>query len=290
MESDGAIGYGIPPNATFWIAPADGRGLPGNPRRVRGAGPPGGAGVLRGGPGPGAEVLYEPGCGRGTSPSCYGAFVHDPDGNNIEAVCRSPDSPPRRNPRTGPLQSTTSIRLTPMNVVHIEVTSRPGAGEQGAWIPWPGSTRASSVPDAMSSTTTSCRRPSRDPRIRHRAAGGRRGPAHGANAARACPRRSKPPPRSHCRRPRRAAAPTSTRGGLATKPPRSPQTSARRTMPLFRSTRTRCRGASESPRPAWCRRKARCPHRRRGTRRRRGRARNPIRRSDRRETRYGAAS
>jgi catechol 2,3-dioxygenase-like lactoylglutathione lyase family enzyme len=31
---------------------------------------------------PGVREIYHP--------SYYGAFVHDPDGNNVEAVCHSP--------------------------------------------------------------------------------------------------------------------------------------------------------------------------------------------------------
>jgi catechol 2,3-dioxygenase-like lactoylglutathione lyase family enzyme len=38
----------------------------------------------------GAEVLHEPRVFPEYHPSYYGAFVRDPDGNNVEAVCHTP--------------------------------------------------------------------------------------------------------------------------------------------------------------------------------------------------------
>ncbi|MFF7201783.1 VOC family protein [Streptomyces sp. NPDC008141] len=40
--------------------------------------------------GGGAEVLHEPRVWPEYHPSYYGAFVQDPDGNNVEAVCHRP--------------------------------------------------------------------------------------------------------------------------------------------------------------------------------------------------------
>ncbi len=39
----------------------------------------------------GAEVLYEPRVWPEYHPDYYGAFVRDPDGNNVEAVCQAPE-------------------------------------------------------------------------------------------------------------------------------------------------------------------------------------------------------
>jgi catechol 2,3-dioxygenase-like lactoylglutathione lyase family enzyme len=39
----------------------------------------------------GAEVLHEPRVWPEYHPTYYGAFVRDPDGNNIEAVCHLPE-------------------------------------------------------------------------------------------------------------------------------------------------------------------------------------------------------
>ena len=38
----------------------------------------------------GADVLHEPRVWREYHPNYFGAFVRDPDGNNVEAVCHSP--------------------------------------------------------------------------------------------------------------------------------------------------------------------------------------------------------
>ena len=40
----------------------------------------------------GAEVLHEPKEWPIYHPGYYGAFVRDPDGNNVEAVCHTPES------------------------------------------------------------------------------------------------------------------------------------------------------------------------------------------------------
>ena len=39
----------------------------------------------------GAEVLHEPRVWPGYHLGYYGAFVRDPDGNNVEAVCHAPE-------------------------------------------------------------------------------------------------------------------------------------------------------------------------------------------------------
>ncbi len=39
----------------------------------------------------GAEVLHEPRVWTEYHPSYYGVFVRDPDGNNVEAVCHTPE-------------------------------------------------------------------------------------------------------------------------------------------------------------------------------------------------------
>jgi catechol 2,3-dioxygenase-like lactoylglutathione lyase family enzyme len=39
----------------------------------------------------GAEVLHEPRIWPEYHPDYYGAFVRDPDGNNVEAVCHTPE-------------------------------------------------------------------------------------------------------------------------------------------------------------------------------------------------------
>ena len=39
----------------------------------------------------GAEVLHQPRLWPEYHPTYYGAFVRDPDGNNVEAVCHTPE-------------------------------------------------------------------------------------------------------------------------------------------------------------------------------------------------------
>ena len=58
-------------------------------RRVHRRGPGGGGRLLRSRGGLGAEVLHEPRLWPEYHPSYYGAFVRDPDGNNVEAVCHT---------------------------------------------------------------------------------------------------------------------------------------------------------------------------------------------------------
>jgi catechol 2,3-dioxygenase-like lactoylglutathione lyase family enzyme len=41
--------------------------------------------------GAGAEVLHEPRVWPDYHPTYFGAFVRDPDGNNVEAVCHRPE-------------------------------------------------------------------------------------------------------------------------------------------------------------------------------------------------------
>ena len=40
----------------------------------------------------GAEVLHEPRLWPEYHPNYFGAFVRDPDGNNVEAVCHLPEA------------------------------------------------------------------------------------------------------------------------------------------------------------------------------------------------------
>ena len=92
MDFGRAIGYGVAPKPDFWIGPqATGEGFRENhlafaaPDRaaVRAAFD---AVVALG-----AEVLHEPRLWPEYHPGYYGAFVRDPDGNNVEAVCHTPE-------------------------------------------------------------------------------------------------------------------------------------------------------------------------------------------------------
>jgi catechol 2,3-dioxygenase-like lactoylglutathione lyase family enzyme len=93
VASDGdAIGYGVAPVPVLWI----GRHQTGNgfrethiafsaPDRVSVRA------FFDAAVATGAEVLHEPQLWPRYHPNYYGAFVRDPDGNNVEAVCHSPE-------------------------------------------------------------------------------------------------------------------------------------------------------------------------------------------------------
>ncbi len=86
MEDGDAIGYGLPPAPTFWI----GRQRTGDGFRethIAFAAPDRAAvrAFFDAAVATGAEVLHEPRLWPQYDPSYYGAFVRDPDGNNVEA-------------------------------------------------------------------------------------------------------------------------------------------------------------------------------------------------------------
>ncbi len=87
-----AIGYGVPPAATFWL----GRQRTGDGFRETHIAflAPGRAAVrafVEAARATGAEVLHEPKVWPDYHSAYYGGFVRDPDGNNVEAVCHSPE-------------------------------------------------------------------------------------------------------------------------------------------------------------------------------------------------------
>ena len=92
MDVGVAIGYGTDAPA-FWIGSFDGMG----PNREVHVGfqAPDAAAVrafYAAAIAAGAESLHEPRLWPEYHPAYYGAFVRDPDGNNIEAVCHTGDN------------------------------------------------------------------------------------------------------------------------------------------------------------------------------------------------------
>lgn len=90
FDSGGVIGYGVPPMPDFWIGPqATGDGF--RESHIAFSAPDRAAvrSFFEAATTAGAEVLYEPGVRPEYHPDYYGAYVRDPDGNNVEAVCHT---------------------------------------------------------------------------------------------------------------------------------------------------------------------------------------------------------
>ena len=86
------IGYGTT-RPTFWIGPVTTEGRAREAHIAFSAADRGGVrAFLAAAVETGAEVLHEPRLWPEYHPDYYGAFVRDPDGNNVEAVCHTPES------------------------------------------------------------------------------------------------------------------------------------------------------------------------------------------------------
>ena len=92
MDFGGAIGFGVPPMPTFWIGAREtGDGFRESHIAFGAADRAGVRAFFEAAVGTGAEVLHEPRLWPEYHPNYYGAFVRDPDGNNVEAVCHIPE-------------------------------------------------------------------------------------------------------------------------------------------------------------------------------------------------------
>ncbi len=92
MDFGPVIGYGVPPMPDFWIGP-DQTGEGFKESHIAFSAPDREAVRLffTVAIALGAEVLHEPRVWPEYHPNYYGAFVRDPDGNNVEAVCHLPE-------------------------------------------------------------------------------------------------------------------------------------------------------------------------------------------------------
>jgi catechol 2,3-dioxygenase-like lactoylglutathione lyase family enzyme len=93
MDFGVAVGYGTQGHPAFWIGTFDGVGpnrethvafVAESAERVRA--------FHQAALGQGAETLHEPRIWPEYHDHYYGAFVRDPDGNNVEAVCHTADA------------------------------------------------------------------------------------------------------------------------------------------------------------------------------------------------------
>ena len=92
MDYGVAIGYGIPPTPDFWISQFDsGDGFRESHIAFTAIDRATVRAFFQVAVAAGAEVLHEPRVRPEYHENYYGAFVRDPDGNNVEAVCHQPD-------------------------------------------------------------------------------------------------------------------------------------------------------------------------------------------------------
>ncbi len=92
MDFGDVIGFGVPPMPDFWLGPrATGEGFRESHIAFQAADRAAVRAFFDTAVAAGAEVLHEPRVWPEYHPTYYGAFVRDPDGNNIEAVCHAPE-------------------------------------------------------------------------------------------------------------------------------------------------------------------------------------------------------
>ncbi len=92
MDFGDVIGFGVAPSPDFWIGPqATGEGF--RESHIAFSAPSRTAvrAFFQAAAEAGAEILHEPRIWPEYHPAYYGAFVRDPDGNNVEAVCQVPE-------------------------------------------------------------------------------------------------------------------------------------------------------------------------------------------------------
>ncbi|MEV0155973.1 VOC family protein [Micromonospora sp. NPDC050686] len=91
MLEPGPIGYGVD-SPDFWLVPAGAGNAPLEAHIAFTAPDRAAVHAFRDAAvAAGAEVLHEPKLWPEYHPTYYGAFVRDPDGNNVEAVCHRPE-------------------------------------------------------------------------------------------------------------------------------------------------------------------------------------------------------
>ena len=86
------VGYGVPPEPDFWVSPwKEGEGFRESHIAFKAPNRAAVQAFFEAAQAHGAEVLHEPREWPEYHPGYYGAFVRDPDGNNVEAVCHTPE-------------------------------------------------------------------------------------------------------------------------------------------------------------------------------------------------------
>jgi catechol 2,3-dioxygenase-like lactoylglutathione lyase family enzyme len=94
MDLGVAIGYGVAPKPDFWISQLEsGDGFRESHIAFEASDRAAVRAFFEVAVSAGAEVLHEPRLWPEYHEHYYGAFVRDPDGNNVEAVCHTPEAP-----------------------------------------------------------------------------------------------------------------------------------------------------------------------------------------------------
>jgi len=92
MDFGQVVGYGVPPKPEFWIGPrSTGEGFRESHIAFIALSRQAVRDFFEAAVGGGAEVLHEPRLWPEYHETYFGAFVRDPDGNNVEAVCHLPE-------------------------------------------------------------------------------------------------------------------------------------------------------------------------------------------------------
>jgi catechol 2,3-dioxygenase-like lactoylglutathione lyase family enzyme len=92
MEFGETVGYGVPPAPEFWIGPrATGDGFRESHIAFSATSRAAVLAFFAAAARTGAEVLHEPRLWAEYHADYFAAFVRDPDGNNVEAVCHLPE-------------------------------------------------------------------------------------------------------------------------------------------------------------------------------------------------------
>lgn len=92
MDFGVAIGYGVPPHPDFWIGRFDiGEGFRESHFAFTAPDRDAVRAFFTAATELGSEVLHEPRLWPEYHEHYFGAFVRDPDGNNVEAVCHRPE-------------------------------------------------------------------------------------------------------------------------------------------------------------------------------------------------------
>jgi catechol 2,3-dioxygenase-like lactoylglutathione lyase family enzyme len=92
MDFANVIGYGAPPMPEFWLGPqATGEGFRESHLAFTASDRASVRAFFEAAVRSGAAVLHEPRLWPQYHANYYGAFVRDPDGNNVEAVCHQPE-------------------------------------------------------------------------------------------------------------------------------------------------------------------------------------------------------